>query len=268
MQGTVVLKFIHLTDTHLVEQGHALYGLDPGQRLRQCVDSIIEEHADAALCVVTGDLAHAGHPDAYRQLSEQLARLPMPVHPILGNHDSRPNFLTRFPAVPVDANGFVQYEVPVGPCRGLFLDSNEPGVHHGVFCQARADWLAQRLAEDNRPIMLFVHHPAFDLGIPTMDRIRLLDPAPFMRALAGHEHRVRHLFFGHIHRPICGSWRGIPYSTIRGTNHQVTLSLDDTGLIAGSHEPPQYGVVLLREDIVTVHVHDFLDRSNRFSLGV
>jgi len=70
-----------------------------------------------------------------------------------------------------------------------------------------------------------------------------------------------------VHRPIFGSWLGIPYSTLRGTNHQVALRLDDTPKIGASHEPPQYGVVLLGEDTVTVHVHDFLDRSERFWLG-
>lgn len=262
-----MFKFLHLTDVHLVEQGQALYGLDPARRLARCIDSMLEEHADAELCVLTGDLAHVGHPDAYRQLAAQLRRLPMPVLPILGNHDNRAHFREHFPEVPVDANGFVQYERPVGRFRGLFLDTNEPGVSHGVLCEHRARWLADRLAEDDREVLLFMHHPAFALGIPSMDRIALLDPAPLLRAMEGQEGRIRHLFFGHVHRPISGSWRSIPFSTMRGTNHQVGLRLDDTPRIPGTHEPPQYSIVLLGRDSVVVHVHDFLDRSERFWLG-
>ena len=262
-----MLKFIHITDTHLVEQGHALYGLDPCKRLEHCLDSVIQDHSDATLCVVTGDLAHVGHRDAYRQLSEQLARLPMPVLPILGNHDNRANFLEFFPKTQTDPNGFVQYEAAIGEYRGMFLDTNEPGVSHGVLCEKRTQWLADRLDEDERPVLLFMHHPAFTLGIPSMDRIALLETRPFQKALEGRTHRIRHLFFGHIHRPIFGSWRGIPFSTMRGTNHQVALRLDDTAKIAGSHEPPQYSVVLLNEETVTVHVHDYLDSSERFWLG-
>lgn len=262
-----MLKFIHITDIHLVEQGHALYGLDPCKRLARCLDSVIQDHSDAVLCVITGDLAHVGHLDAYRQLAEQLRRLPMPVLPLLGNHDNRANFRKFFPQVPVDGNGFVQYEASIGRYRGLFLDTNEPGVSYGVLCEKRARWLAERLGEDDRPVLLFMHHPAFVLGIPSMDRIALLDTKPFQAALEGHPHRIKHLFFGHIHRPIFGSWRGIPFSTMRGTNHQVALQLNDTAKIPGSHEPPQYSVVLLQEESVTVHVHDFLDRSERFWLG-
>jgi Icc protein len=262
-----VLKFIHITDTHLVEQGQALYGLDPCRRLARCLDSVIQDHSDAELCVVTGDLAHLGHRDAYRQLAEQLGRLSMPVLLILGNHDNRANFREFFPQAQTNANGFVQYEAPIGQYRGIFLDTNEPGVSYGVLCEKRAQWLADRLAEDDQPVLLFMHHPAFVLGIPSMDRIALLDTKPFQAALEGHTHRIKHLFFGHIHRPIFGSWRGIPFSTMRGTNHQVALRLDDTGKIPGSHEPPQYSVVLLNEESITVHVHDFLDSSERFWLG-
>jgi 3',5'-cyclic-AMP phosphodiesterase len=262
-----VFKFLHLTDVHLVGQGLALYGLDPARRLALCIDSMLEEHADAQLCVVTGDLAHVGHPAAYRELAAQLGRLPMPVLPILGNHDDRANFREHFPQVPVDADGFVQYERAVGPYRGLFLDTNEPGVSHGVLCERRASWLAQRLAEDDREVLLFLHHPPLPLGIPSMDRIALLDTAPLRRALEGQERRIRHVFFGHIHRPISGSWNGIPFSTLRGTNHQVGLRLDATARIPGTHEPPQYGVVLLGRESVVVHLHDFLDGSDRFFLG-
>lgn len=94
----------------------------------------------------------------------------------------------------------------------------------------------------------------------------MLDPAHFLSALEGHESRVRHLFFGHIHRPISGSWRGISFSTLRGTNHQVALDLKTTRLIRGSHEPPQYGVVFMDQERVVVHTHDYLYQGETFMM--
>ena len=61
----MTLKFIHLTDPHLLAPGRALHGTDPTWRLRRAVASINAEHAEAAFVVITGDLADRGEPAAY-----------------------------------------------------------------------------------------------------------------------------------------------------------------------------------------------------------
>ncbi len=262
-----MLKFIHLTDTHLLAPGQALYGTDPAWRLELAVRSINAEHGDAAFVMITGDLAHWGEPAAYAGLAERLAPLRQPVHLAIGNHDHRAAFRAAFPGTPVMADGFVQYAFDAGGLRHVVLDSNEPGVSWGVFCERRAAWLAEELAHGGqRPVHLYIHHPPCAVGIPSMDRISLRDPAPLRAALLPHRTRIRHLFFGHLHRPLAGSWMGMPLSTLRGTNHQVALRLDDTPLIAGSQEPPQYAVVLADDENTIVHLHDFDDASARFDL--
>jgi hypothetical protein len=99
-----------------------------------------------------------------------------------------------------------------------------------------------------------------------MDAIGLRDAEAFARVLAPHRQRVRHLFFGHVHRPISGSWLGVPFSTVRATNHQVALDLHRSDAIPGSFEPPAYAVVLADDQQTLVHNHDFLDDSRRFTL--
>ena len=100
-----------------------------------------------------------------------------------------------------------------------------------------------------------------------MDRIALAERAAFAEAIKPHRDRIRHLFFGHVHRPISGSWMGIPFSTLRGTNHQVWFDLSPDGPHLASHEPPAYAVVLIGEETVVVHTHDYLDQSPRFPFG-
>lgn len=260
-------KFIHLTDTHLVEPGTALYGQDPQARLQAAVRSIQAEHGDAAFCLVTGDLTHWGQPRAYEALHDTLSTLAMPVHLLLGNHDDRRGFQEQFAQVPRDADGFVQYAVPLLDGQLLVLDTNEPGVSHGVFCERRRAWLAAQLAlGGDTPVWLAMHHPPFDVGLPSMDAIGLQDAAAFEAVVAPHRARLRHLFFGHVHRPISGSWLGVPFSTVRATNHQVALDFRDDGRIPGSFEPPAYAVVLADARQTLVHNHDFLDASERFLL--
>ena len=254
-------KFIQITDPHLVAPGEILHGLDPHARLVACIDDILAHHRDAACCVITGDLAHRGEAAAYAALRRQLERLPFPCFPLLGNHDLRAPFAAAFPDALADGNGFVQGRFELAESTLLMLDTLDEGRNGGLYCEQRQAWLAgqiDRLGE--RPFCLFMHHPPFDIGIPCLDRIGLANPEPFVEIAARRRH-LRHLFFGHVHRPVCGSWRGVPFSTMRGLNHQVPFDLHTVSPVPKSHEPPAYAVVFLQADQITVHFHDYLDRS-------
>jgi 3',5'-cyclic AMP phosphodiesterase CpdA len=260
------MKFIHLTDTHVIGEG-LLYGQDPAERLARAVASINSEHSDAEFVVVTGDMTHWGDSQAYARFAGEIRQLAMPVHLMIGNHDDTPSLVQTFPDVPRDENGFVQtvVETPFG--RFLLLDTKAEGTHAGAYCAARCAWLARQLETTPGPVFLFMHHPPFAVGIKAMDAIMMQDAEPFHEVIAPHKARIRHLFFGHVHRAIWGNWRGISYSCMRGLNHQVALDLDAPAeWIKGNFEPPAYGVVLVDVDQVTVHLHDFADGSKRFAL--
>lgn len=262
------MKLIHITDTHLVEPGRTLYQTDPYERLAQCIDDVVANHADAAFCVITGDLAHKGEPAAYRGFATQVARLPMPVYPLAGNHDFRAPLVDAMPAAPRDEHGFIQGVLRRDEGDFLFLDTLDEGVSGGKYCEKRCAWLAARLREGGeRPVYLFMHHPPFAIGIPCLDRIALLDPEPISRVIEPHRARIRHLFYGHVHRPVCGSWKGIPVSTMRGLNHQVPFDLATVSPVPKSHEPPAYAVAFIEPDQVTVHFHDYLDRRTLRKVG-
>lgn len=253
------MKFIQVTDTHLVMRGQRLYGLDPFARLQACIADIQAHHSDAECCVFTGDLAHHGDVPAYEALRDALQELTMPWYLLLGNHDSREAFSSVFPDGPNDGNGFVQTAIRNTAGTFIFLDTLQPGTHGGHYCELRRQWLRATLDKArNRPVYLFMHHPPFEIGIPCLDRIALQQPEQFAELLDDHD--IRHLFFGHVHRPVCGSWRGIPFSTMRGLNHQVPFDLQTVDRVPKSHEPPAYAVVFLSGDQTTVHFHDYLDK--------
>lgn len=255
------MKIIQVSDIHLVEEGQRIYGIDPRERLEACIADINAQQSDAAFCILSGDLTDRGGLPAYRALREVLQGLRIPWHLMVGNHDSRAAMLEVFPETPTDPQGFVQRVLDTPRGRVLLLDSVEAGSHAGVFCEARAGWLAARLDEaGDRPAYLFLHHPPFDIGIPSLDRIRLREPGPLIRALEGRRN-LRHLFLGHVHRPVSGAWRGIPFSAVKSTAHQVAFDLQTEQPIPKSHEPPAYAVILLAAEQTVVHLHDYLDRS-------
>lgn len=261
-----MLKFIHLTDTHIIGGGRLLYGSAPAAQLRAAVNSINAEHGDAAFVIHTGDLTHWGDAEAYDAFAAEIARLAMPIKLMAGNHDAGTAFRAAFPDQPVDENGFAQQVFDTAEGRFVLLDTRADGRHSGHLCAARLDWLG-RAMEGAGDLFLFMHHPPFAVGIEAMDQIMLEDAEAFHDVIAPHKPRIRHLFFGHLHRAVFGNWRGVSWSCMRGTNHQVGLDLDgrEPG-IAGNLVPAAYGVALADKDRVVVHMHDFADLSPTFTL--
>lgn len=254
------MKIIQITDAHLVPDRQDMHGVNPYDRFTACIRHVQEHHSDAALCVISGDLAHKGQAAVYREMAEILSGLTIPLRLMIGNHDIRRNLLDVFPDTPTDGKGFIQSSLDLDAGRLIFLDTVEEGKNHGRYCQDRAEWLSGELdrARD-RPVYLFLHHPPFELGLPNMDAMRLnIGDALLAKTLDRHDN-IRHLFFGHIHRPTAGSWRGIPFSSIRGTAHQVAFRMDATPKLVRSHEPPAYAVILLDPETTVVHMIDFAD---------
>jgi 3',5'-cyclic AMP phosphodiesterase CpdA len=248
------MKIIQLSDPHLMAPGGRLYGSDPLARLDACLADIDRNHADADLVVVSGDLTNDGERAAYAVLRDRLGKFAPPCRLMLGNHDDRALFLEMFADAPAEG-GFVQSVFDGGDGRLILLDTLDSGHVEGKLCQARLDWLDERLHEArDRPVFLFMHHPPFRIHMPVLDEVRLADADALYEVLSRHGN-VRHIFAGHVHRLIAGSWRGIPVSTLRSTNHQTGLDFSDNWQLG--HEPPAYAVIFIDADGVIVHFHDF-----------
>ncbi|WP_316863466.1 metallophosphoesterase [uncultured Cohaesibacter sp.] len=260
-----MLKFIHMTDCHVAGNDQTVYGERPSTKLRAAIDSINRDHEDADFVVITGDLTHHGDDAAYENFARELRRLVIPSHLLMGNHDDTRTFRFHFPEAQRCDCGFIQgsKRTPYGLC--LFLDTSHKGSSAGRYCEERSKWLSGVLGATDGPVMLFMHHPPFKIGIPDTDDSKLEDAEAFWEIVEPHKDRIRHIFVGHAHRVVFGNWRGISVSCMRGLNHQVSLELLRSG--SGQHgnfEAPAYGIVLANSDQVMIHMHDFTDRSERF----
>lgn len=250
------MKFIHLSDLHLSTPGASLHGLDPLHQLGLCVSSICERHRDAAFCIVSGDITHSGEASGYEAAREILSELPMPVRLMIGNHDDREAFQVAFPDACCDPHGFVQQAFATDIGRFILLDTHEPGSAAGRLCDLRLGWLVHELENSDEPIYLFMHHPPFNVGFHRMDAISLAAPEVLLAALRRHRPRIRHMFLGHLHRSLAGSWHGIPISCVRGTSHQIALDFVTQNTAPVSFETPGYAVVLASDDQTIVHFSD------------
>ena len=252
------MKFIHLTDLHLVPPGQKLWGFDTVKRLDLCLADIKKHHADADFCAITGDLTDRGEMSAYDALKDRLKNFPISTYLMLGNHDLRSTYLNVFGGA--DEHGFAQHSLVKGGHHFLFLDTLKGSPSSaGLLDAPRRAWLKTQLEHAGEaPIYIFMHHPPFLIHHPLMDLIPLEDGAGFGDMLE--DHNVRHIFFGHAHRTISGQWRGISYSALPGISHQLPLMSGSVPTVY-SDEPPMYSVIFLNGTQITVHSDAFMHRA-------
>jgi 3',5'-cyclic-AMP phosphodiesterase len=253
------VKFVLISDLHLVRSGEKLWGLDPRQRFAECLRDIERHHGDASFCVIAGDLSDRADVRCYAELKSMLDRFPIRTFLLIGNHDDRACFRGVFGDSHCDSDGFVQSAHACGHYRCLFLDTFKGGsTSAGKYCDRRSRWLAEQLElARGRKVFLFMHHPPFDIGHSLMDLIKLEEAENFYDLIKAHD--VRHLFFGHAHRPISGTWRGIAFAAPPSINHQLPL-VEGSVATVYSDEPAMYAVVLAEEDRTVVHMDAFLNR--------
>lgn len=257
------MKFIHLSDIHILPRPQTIKGVDVCARLDAAVESINANFADAELCMVTGDMTDSAEIESYIEARRILDRLPMPWHALMGNHDGHSSNAKKVLAnLPWQPDGSLQYTLDTAVGTFIVLDSSVVGhLDSGRLSRSRLAYLREQLViaqASQKDVFLFMHHVPFDIGIHWLDGMKLENGDELWDVLRGFDN-VRQIFMGHIHRPTHGSWHGIPFSTVRSTAHQVALRFEHEHQFIG--ETPSYAVVLVDEDQVVIHDHSFLEEN-------
>lgn len=250
------MKIVQLTDLHLTRPGETVGGRDPNANLDRALAHALEQHPDAEALVITGDLSDRGDRGDYERLKGRLAGLPVPVRLAIGNHDDRAAFLEVFPEL-ADEDGHVQQVFELSRGTGLILDSWGPDSHAGFYCATRCAWLRRALAATDGPAYLFIHHHPIPTHIVPMDRVILRDAEAFGAVVAEHRDKIAHIFFGHCHMPLAGSFHGVPVSAPRGTNHALFADFLEKERLLSSDLPESYAVITVEGPSVTVLMQEF-----------
>ncbi|SEQ60565.1 phosphodiesterase [Thalassovita taeanensis] len=250
------MKLLQITDIHLTTPGQTIGGRDPNANFDAALTHALTNHPDAEALFITGDLSDWGDAEDYARLRSRLKTIPIPVHLCIGNHDDRPTMLAEFPEL-ADENGFVQQLVPLSTGHAITLDTWGPETHAGHFCEARAEWLDRQLADVDGPIWLFMHHNPVPLGIEPIDQIMQLDAARLAHTIRPHAAKIRHIFHGHCHLPLSGSFCGIPLSAPRGTNHASWPDFGAVNELSAADLTESYAVMLSHGEDVIVHMIEY-----------
>ncbi len=253
------MKLIWLSDLHFLPSPATVLGFDSTAHLTAAINDINRFHTEANYCIITGDLVEDGQIESYAQLNRLLDPLPMPILPLVGNHDNRTALRQVFSLPLNHSTDFIQYVVETPKGIIICLDTLTPGQDEGTLDAVRLNWLEQTLAETSgTPCYLFMHHPPIDLGLGILDGQNLVDNQAFIDLIKQHS-QVRHIFAGHVHRPISASLAGIPLSVMRSLLYQAPLPYPawDWDNFQPAKEAPMFGIILINDDSVVVQYHQF-----------
>jgi len=245
----------HISDTHLLGEGRALYGKVPvEQRLATGLARLEAAPIKPDALVFTGDLADLGEPDAYRRLRaivEPVAeRLGAEVIWVMGNHDER----TTYASLLFDQPDTDVTQDRVHDIRGLRVisfDTTVPGYHHGEITAAQLQWLRAVLAEPApHGSILAMHHPPVPTPLEVMAVLELHDQPALAAVLQGSD--VRLILGGHLHYSTHGTFAGIPVSVAAATCYTLDLAADAERLLSGVDGAQSFDFVHVYENqIVT-----------------
>ncbi|MCF2513462.1 phosphodiesterase [Sphingomonas sp. G124] len=225
IDGTLIAQ---VTDLHIGFDRDNPHELNVG-RLNLVIDRLNAMRPKPSLLLVTGDLVEAGDDvGAYRHLVALIGRWEGPILWAIGNHDDRKQFQSVLPHVPVDENGFVQYELDHEGLRLIVLDTLDSGRHGGMICEERAAWLKARLGErKDVPTIIILHHPPVDTGIDWMSALSCEAWVQRLEAVVRGAKQVVGMIAGHVHRPIATSFAGKPLAICASTAPWIALDLED-----------------------------------------
>mgnify|MGYP000939450675 CR=1 FL=1 len=260
------MKIIHFSDIHIHNQ--LIIGQDSIERFQKALDHLKKNHLDSDLFVISGDLTHHGKIQSYKKLKEMIdsAKLPKRLFPklIIGNHDNRKIFKSYFTKVPLDENGFIQYEQDFDEKRFIFMDTNLEKTHQGHYCEKRMIWLENRLnlaKKERRDIYLFMHHNPIAMVEEKADYLGIQQKKYLNKLFDKFSNFIKHIFFGHQHLTVSGNILGIPFSAPRSISHPLVTNYSKEYRLGTANTEPNYNIILIKDDSLIVHTEDFLKQN-------
>jgi len=224
------LLVAQISDTHILTSAsdHPAAELR-ADCLRRCVADINQQQPDAV--IFTGDTVQHGQPEEYALLRELLAPLDVPFYLIPGNRDDNEALRAAFsdqPYLPSDGD-FLHYTIEDYALRLVAIDSTSVGERKGVFCAARQAWLEKVLSDQpNRPTLLFIHHPPFDVDDHYIGGYRRPEEADALGDIVSRHPQVVGMLCGHVHWPVERLWAGTSARIMPSIAVDVRNGIDET----------------------------------------
>ena len=196
--------FLHLSDFHLVEDETASSrAFNANYILKNTINKILdkkENFGNLDGVIITGDISDDGSTASYSDAYNIIKELNLPLLAIPGNHDLRQPMMNYF-AKDTDVQGseFFDWVYETSDTVVIGLDTLVEGQKHGMLRPESLALLFENLSQPTeKNIILAIHHPPINTGIPFMDEIALKNSDELSECLTAANQPIR-ILCGHVH---------------------------------------------------------------------
>jgi 3',5'-cyclic-AMP phosphodiesterase len=200
-----------ITDTHIVDK-HKHWMSEPltktSERLEKVVAYLNALNPIPDVVLLTGDISDTGTEASYHHFKELVQPLKIPLYVIPGNHDSPQEMRKAFAKYSyMPSEGFIHYAIDDYPVRLVGLDTHVPNQSYGRLCKDRFSWTVQALHSNEKPTLLFMHHPPVKTGTKLFDTMNCSVPKEF-ETLISRQSNFLGMITGHYHHLCVASYGG------------------------------------------------------------
>lgn len=232
-----------ISDPHLRPSGR-LYqeAVDSNRMFEAAIAQLLALRPRPDLVILSGDVTDEGTPAEYAVARELLARIPMPLLVLPGNHDDREGFRAAFADhAYLPSSGPLHFAVgDRGPVRIVGFDVTLPGLHHGLIDEDAAAWLDTTLsAEPERPTLVMMHQPPVLCRVPYIDAY-VCHEGHRMAGIVARHPAVERIACGHIHRFMTVRFGGTTLCTAPSTTTALALQIFAEAETRSYIEPPAF----------------------------
>ncbi|GGX57660.1 metallophosphoesterase [Saccharospirillum salsuginis] len=250
-------KYIVLSDLHVTGKGLYVQGGNSDLNYINALSHIASNHRDARAIFCMGDISNNGSASSYEFFSKCNEGISIPCYTILGNHDEISNAKKHI-NLDIHQERFVQFYKVYNDKAFIFLDTTEEELESGCLCEFRLEWLDKALSlmlDSNIDVYIFMHHNPFDINVRCYEKIGLRNSEQFYGTILRYKAIVKHIFFGHCHQNIHGIFKGVTYTAVKGTNHQIYPDLsNDSSFKVCDFEPSYYVLLFDRENFYSYDI--------------
>ena len=234
-----VLRFIHITDTHILDGADdTFHQINTKQSLQAVLGHCASRYPDADFWLFTGDISQTGAKQSYALFESAIRDYDVPVYCVPGNHDTPQLLQQVVPECPVDSIRVVE----LGKFSLVLISTWIANGHHGKISQRCLAQLREHLQNCKDQLnVLVLHHPPVPVNSKWLDEIGLQNKTDFLQILDNHPADLL-VLFGHVHQSVDQRFNRLRFLSTPSTCHQFK---PNTPVHLTDPLPPAYRVVEL-----------------------